>query len=219
MATEPSKILLVDDHPIVRRGLRELITREADLSVCGEAGRADEALALVPETNPDLVVVDLTLGDGGGLELIRQIKASHEGVKMLVASMHDETVYAERALRAGALGYINKEEATDHLIGAIRQVLRGKVYLSEDMTERLLTRARAGGQLDESPMDTLTDRELEVFSLFGEGLTTKQIAERLHRSVKTIDTHRESIKTKLGLETSVEVTHRATLWLLDSRGH
>lgn len=213
-----AKILLVDDHPIVRRGLREILAGEPDMSVCGEAGTVGEALRRVDEQKPDLIVVDLSLDEVGGLELIKQVKATHKDIKMLVASMHDERIYAERALHAGALGYINKDEATDHLVAAIRQVLSGKVFLSEEMTERVLNRARAGGKEQPSPMDALTDREMIVFELFGQGLTTRQIAERLHRSIKTIETHRDSIKSKLGIDTAVELIHRATLWVRESRG-
>ena len=216
MARETSKILLVDDHPIVRRGLQEIISREPDLCVCGEAGSADEAIKKIKETDPDLIVVDISLNGVSGIDLIKQVKAAHDNIRMLVASMHDECIYAERALHAGALGYINKEEATDHLVGAIRQVLLGKVYLSEEMTARVLERTRSGTH-EESPIESLTDREIEVFELFGQGLSAKQIAERLHRSVKTIETHRESIKSKLGIETSNELTHRATLWVQESR--
>lgn len=216
MPHEVARILLVDDHPIVRRGLREIISREPDMCVCGEAGTAAEALTGINEHKPDLLIVDLSLNDVSGLELIKEVSGTHEGLKMLVASMHDERVYAERALHAGALGYINKEEATDHLIGAIRQVLLGKVFLSSEMTERVLNRARNNGQEQLAPIESLTDREFVVFELFGQGLTAKQVAERLHRSVKTIETHRDNIKTKLGIETSAELFHRATLWVKES---
>ncbi len=218
MPDRPSKILLVDDHPIVRQGLREIISREPDLCVCGEAGSVAEAMKCIGEIEPDLIIADISLNDVGGLELVKQVKATRENVKMLVASMYDEGIYAERALHAGALGYISKDEATDHLIGAIRQVLLGKVYLSEEMTEMVLERARKGNQVQSSPTESLTDREIEVFELFGQGLTSKQIAERLHRSVKTIESHRESIKSKMSIESSTELTHRATLWLHESRG-
>jgi DNA-binding NarL/FixJ family response regulator len=212
------KILLVDDHPIVRRGLRDLLAAEKDLVVCGEAGSAEDAMQLIEETQPDLAIVDISLSETGGLELIKQIKAANEHIKVLVASMHDESVFAERALRAGALGYVEKARAPEQLVHAIRQVLQDRIYLSHQMTERFLNRARGGKPTKSSSIDSLTDRELEVFELFGQGLTTKLIAERLHRSVKTIETHRESIKHKLGLGTSNELTHRATLWLWESRG-
>ena len=208
-------VFVVDDHPIVRRGYIEIIRREEDLTVCGEAGTADEAMQRIPEANPELMIVDLSLDGTGGLELIKQINAEFPSIKVLVASMHDESVYAERALHAGATGYINKEQTTDHLIGAIRTVLLGKVYLSELMTERLLTRARIG-EISKSPIESLTDRELEVFELLGKGLTTHEIAERISRSVKTIESHRENIKTKLGCKNSAELTHRATVWVYEN---
>ncbi|MCB9849887.1 MAG: response regulator transcription factor [Phycisphaerales bacterium] len=217
VTTRPSSVLLVDDHPIVRRGMREIIARELDLTVCGEAGTVEEALRLIEETKPDLVIVDLSLDDVSGLELIKQVAAKGGSTKMLVASMHDETTYADRALQAGALGYINKAEATDHLIGAIRKVLNGKVYLSEEMTARVLDRTRVGGNGGESPIESLTDRELEVFSMFGQGYTAKEIAERLSRSVKTIETHRDNIRAKLDIDTSAELIHRATLWYNENR--
>lgn len=218
MSEKAFKVLLVDDHPIVRRGLREIISREKDLEVCGEAGSATEAMEQIDETSPDLVIVDLSLNETGGLELIKQIRATDQSVKMLVATMHDEAIYAERSLHAGANGYINKEEATDHLIGAVRQVLRGKTYLSEEMTQRFLERARVGANDDKPLIESLSDRELEVFALFGEGLTTREIAERLSRSVKTVESHRESIRSKLNIASSTELVHRATLWVREERG-
>lgn len=211
------KILLVDDHPVVRRGFSEVISRESDMSVSGEAGNAAETFERIAESRPDLVVLDLSLNDVGGLELIKQIQAEYEGIKVLVASMHDDSVYAERALHAGALGYINKTEATDHLIGAIRQVLMGKIYLSQDMTSRILERTRNGQHNEMSPIESLSDREIEVFQLFGQGLTTKEVADRLGRSVKTVETHRENIKSKLGIESSTQLVHRATLWVNEIR--
>lgn len=207
------KILLVDDHPIVRRGFREVIARESDLEVSGEAGNATEAFEQIERNRPNLVIVDISLNDIGGLELIKQIQAHYDNIRILVASMHDDCVYAERALHAGALGYINKTEATDHLIGAIRQVVMGKIYLSEDMTARVLERTRTGSRSEKSPIESMSDREIEVFQLFGQGLTTKEVAERLQRSVKTIESHRENIKAKLGIESSAQLVHRATLWV------
>ena len=192
-AKRGSRILIVDDHPIVRRGLRELIAHTPDLEVCGEAADIAEALQQVKSTRPDLVVVDVSLKSGSGIELIKQIKALDARIKMLVSSVYDESLYAERALRAGAMGYINKEEALDNIIGAIRQVLSGRVYLSGDMTNRMLFRSVNGEKGERSSIDTLSSRELEIFELIGRGCTTSQIASKLHRSVKTIEAHRESI--------------------------
>ena len=211
-----SKILIVDDHPMVRLGLRQLIENEPDLSVCGEASGSGEALDLVSKTSPDLILVDITLNDGHGIELIKQVHAQHEHIKMLVMSMHDETLFAERALQAGAMGYINKEEANDKALEAIRQILKGKIYLSERMSEHMLMRMANKDKPQElSPIETLSNRELEVFEQIGLGLSTRKIAERFHLSVKTIETHRENIKRKLNLQTANELTRSAFQWVLE----
>lgn len=212
---EVATILLVDDHPVVRKGLCDLINREDDLRVAGEADNAVDAIKLMETIQPDLVTVDLSLSETDGLELIKQIKSIDDDIRILVISMHDDRVYAERALHAGAMGYVNKNEATDHLIGAIRQVLGGKVYVSEKVTERILTRARNTGSVNAAPLESLTDKELEVLKWLGKGHTTREIAENLKRSIKTIETHRESIKAKLGVTTSAELIHRATLLVKD----
>jgi DNA-binding NarL/FixJ family response regulator len=210
-----ARILIVDDHPIVRRGLAQLIAQEPDLDVCGEAADAPEAMQQVSATQPDLAVIDISLKSGNGIELVKQIKAVNDKVKMLVSSMHDESLYAERALRAGAKGFINKEEATTNIIEAIRQILRGKVYLSGRMTERVLQQVVNGDPVEQSPVDSLSDRELEVFELIGQGLTTRQIANKLHLSVKTIETHRDNIKSKLHLKNGTQLTHRAVRWAVE----
>lgn len=216
MSTKKWKILIVDDHPIVRRGLVELIEDESDLIVCGEADDAGDALRMLDTNRPDLCLVDISLKGMNGLELIKQIKSRDEDIKMLVSSMHDETLYAERALRAGAMGYINKNEATEMLVSAIRQALEGRVYLSNRMSERLLERVFLGQKKKQSwSIDTLTDRELEVFELIGQGLTTRQIAARLHLSPKTVETYRDNIKSKLNLTTSSELVRHAVKWALD----
>ena len=168
-----SKILIVDDHPIVRRGLRQLIADEPDMEVCGEAEDAPEALRQVQATRPDVVTVDLTLKTGHGLELIQQIHALDARTKILVSSMHDESLFAERVLRAGAMGYINKQESPEKIIGAMRQVLRGKIYLSSRMADRLLHRVADGKSLAINPIEGLSNRELEVFEMIGKGLATK----------------------------------------------
>lgn len=210
------RILIVDDHPLVRRGLRELIQNEPDLEVCGDAAGATEALQMLDATNPDLVIIDIFLKEGHGIELIKQIKARNERVKMLVSSMHDEALYAERVLRAGAMGYINKQEASDNVLHAVRQVLRGKVYLSAKMTERMLRGVLSAREATERPpIDRLTDRELEVFELIGQGLTARQIANQLHLSVKTIETHRENIKTKFNIKSAAELSRHAMQWVLE----
>ncbi len=209
------KVLLVDDHPLVRRGLADLIAGEPDLEVCGQASDVAEALQEVERTHPDLVVIDLTLKGGHGIDLIEKIKARSEQVRMLVSSMHDEMLFAERVLRAGAMGYVTKQESPETLLGAVRQVLRGEVYLSARMTSRLLHQVAAGGPPRESPLEILSNREIEVFEMIGQGLTTLQIARRLELSPKTIETHREKIKQKLNLKNSAELSRRAVQWVLD----
>ena len=199
------KLLIVDDHPIVRRGLRQLVASESDIEVCGEAADVEEALASIEAERPDIVVIDLSLKSGHGLTLIERIYARDKGIKMLVSSMHDETLYAERALRCGASGYINKQEAPDKIVGAIREVLRGEIYVSEQVSELLLHRLRGGQSLADDPILQLTNRELEIFEMIGQGLSMKQIAHRLDLSQKTVEAHREGIKSKLQLANSLEL--------------
>lgn len=210
------KILVVDDHPIVRHGLRELVADEPDLEVCGEAEDVSQALQQVEASRPDVVIVDLTLKGGHGLELIQKIKARNAHVKMLVSSMHDESLFAERALRAGAAGYISKQESPEKIIDAMRRVLEGEIYLSSRMATRLLHRISIGDPLDQDPIESLSDRELEVFEMIGQGISTKQIARKLDLSHKTIETHREKIKSKLNLKNSTELTRHATQWVLEN---
>ena len=212
-----AKIMIVDDHPIVRQGLAQLIANEPGLEVCAEAADAGEALNKLAESRPDLIIVDISLNSGNGIELIKQIKSRDEHVRMLVSSMHDESLFAERALRAGAQGYINKAETTDKVFDAIHQVLQGKIYLSPRMTDRMLCRAIGSEEhLTGSPIDTLSDRELEVFELIGQGLTTRQIAAKLHLSPKTVETYRENIKSKLNLNNATELTRHAVQWTLEN---
>lgn len=210
------KILVVDDHPIVRRGLRELVADESDLEVCGEAADVTEAMEQLDEVRPDVVVVDLSLRSGHGLDLIRQIKAHNERIKILVSTMHDEALYAERTLRAGAAGFINKQEAPEKMLDALRQVLRGEIYLSSQVASRLLFRLHGNHITDEDPIARLTDRELEVFEMIGQGLSTKQVARKLSLSQKTIEAHREKIKAKLNLHNGAEMTRYATQWVLEN---
>jgi DNA-binding NarL/FixJ family response regulator len=209
------RVLLVDDHPLVRRGLADVIAREPDLEACGEAGDVAEGLAVVERTKPHVVVVDLTLKTGHGLELIEKLKSRDPDLKILVSSMHDEMLFAERVLRAGARGYISKQEPPEALIRAIRQVLRGELYLSPRMTSRLLTRVVAGASTQDDPVQGFSNRELEVYEMIGQGLTIQQIASRLHLSPKTIETHREKIKQKLNVTNSAELNRRAVQWVLE----
>lgn len=217
-STKKTTVLIVDDHPIVRHGLAQLIDRSPTLQMCGEAASASEALHLCRENEPDVAVIDISLDGGNGLELIKQIKAQGVDTKMLVSSMHDELLYAERALRAGAMGYINKIEGTEKIIEAIHQILEGRIYLSGPMTERVLQRMmRTDTDATESPIESLSDRELEVFEMIGQGLTTRQIAKKLHLSPKTIETHREHIKTKLNLQNNNELVRQAVQWVLENQ--
>jgi DNA-binding NarL/FixJ family response regulator len=208
------KILIVDDHPLVRAGLAQLIGDCPDLEVCAEAADMAEALKQIDSTNPDLAIIDLSLAGGSGLDLIEHIKSRNRNILMLVASMHDEMLYAERVLAAGARGYINKQEAQESIIRAIRQVLSGKVYLSEAMTERMLS-----GMVDAGPekrdIDSLSNRELQVFELIGQGVPSGQIASQLNLSIKTIETHQAHIKRKLGLGSAHELNQRAIRWTMD----
>jgi DNA-binding NarL/FixJ family response regulator len=210
------RILIVDDHPIVRRGLRELVADEPDLEVCGEAEDVAGALQQVEALSPDVVVIDLSLKGGHGLELIQEIKARKRPVKMLVSTMHDESLFAERVLRAGAMGYISKQESPDKIVGALRQVLRGEIYLSPRMANRFLHRLASGQSFETSPIDSLSDRELQVFEMIGQGLATKQIARKLDLSPKTIEAHREKIKAKLNLKSGAELSRHATQWVLEN---
>jgi DNA-binding NarL/FixJ family response regulator len=210
------KVFIVDDHPIVREGLAQLIAHEPDMEVCGGAEDVSEALERVTAARPDLVVVDISLKESHGIDLIVRLKDRHEGIKMLVWSMFDEKLFAERALRAGAVGYISKQESTDQVVDAIRQVLRGEIYLSPPMTSRLLLRMRRGAASAEDPVAGLSNRELAVFEMIGEGMTTQQIARKLHRSPKTIEAHREKIKRKLSLANAAELNRRAVQWVLES---
>jgi DNA-binding NarL/FixJ family response regulator len=212
------RILIVDDHPAVREALTIRLSREPDLEVCGEAADVTEALQVFNATNPDVAVIDIALKGGDGINLIKRIKARKDSVRMVVWSMYSESLCAERALRAGALGYINKEQATDQIIVAIRRVLEGKVYLSDTMAEKMLHRAvgEGGASVVLSPIDTLSDRELEVFRLIGQGLKTHDIATQMHLSAKTVETYRDRIRTKLNLSTGLELGRYALLWVLEN---
>jgi len=212
------RVLIVDDHPAVREALALRIAREPDLEVCGEAADMGDALRLIAEARPDVAVVDITLKTGSGIDLIKRIKDRNNHVRILVWSMHSESLYAERALRAGALGYMTKDQATDRIVEAIRQVLAGKVWLSDAMAERLLRRSVGGRQKDlaRSPLDALADREVEVFRLIGQGVKTAEIADRMHLSVKTVETYRDRIRQKLAIESGTNLAHYATQWVLEN---
>jgi DNA-binding NarL/FixJ family response regulator len=209
-AKKGHRIMLVDDHPVMREGLAQLINHEADLSVCGQYDDAAQAFAAIATLGPDLAVIDLSLKGSSGLELIKNIRASHPKIRILVLSMYDESLYAERVLRAGAAGYIMKQEASEKVLGAMRQVLAGGVYVSDKMSSKLMHQL-IGGKSSQSvsAMERLSDRELEVFALIGQGKGTRQIAQHLHLSVKTIESHRAHIKEKLNLKNSNELVHTA----------
>lgn len=211
----PTKILIVDDHPLVREGLTLRISMHDDLQVCGEAATEDEALALVQSTEPDLAIVDLSLKSGHGLEVIKQVKSRHPRVKMLVLSGFQESLYAERALRAGALGYLCKHESNDKLLEAIRTVLAGERFLSDELARKLIARSLDKAPAVQEPTELLTDRELDVFRLIGEGQASGAIAGQLSLSVHTIDSHRENIKRKLQLKNAGELTRAAVQWVLE----
>jgi DNA-binding NarL/FixJ family response regulator len=208
------RVLIVDDHPIVRQGITRLINYEEELTVCGEAGNAKEAMENIIKEEPDLVIVDISLKGRSGLELIKDIKMRHENLPVLVVSMHDESLYAERVLRAGAKGYIMKQEPPEKILDAIRQVLGGKIFVSEKMREKMLQRYVLGSsQRNVSSVDQLSDRELEVFRLIGKGMGTRQIAKELDLSIKTVETYREHIKEKLNLENSSKLLQYAIDWV------
>jgi DNA-binding NarL/FixJ family response regulator len=210
-----TRILVVDDHPVVREGLSWRISKQPEMEVCGEAEDSTEAMRLVEDLEPDVVIVDLSLKTGDGIDLIKQIRSLTRRPRVIVHTMYDESLYASRALDAGAVGYINKREAPDKLIEAIRQVMSGKIFLSPEMMQRVLAQ-RLTSTDDEgvSPIDKLSNRELEIFRLIGEGSSTGQIARSLHLSVHTVDSHRENIKYKLRLKTATELTRYAVQWVL-----
>jgi len=206
------RILIVDDHPMMREGLRTLISREHDLAVCGEAETAGQALDAVANLKPDLVLADITLPGRNGIELIKDICALQHATLILVISMHDESLYTERVLRAGARGYIMKQESGPTMMQAIRQVLAGRIYLSDKMSAQIIEYV-AGKRTKASPIERLSDREWEVFQLIGRGKSTVQIAEELHLSTKTVETHRAHVKKKLDLRTMPELISFASRWI------
>jgi DNA-binding NarL/FixJ family response regulator len=207
-----TRILLVDDHPIVRLGVRQLVSAEPDLEVCGEAESAEAARQCIKQARPDLVIADLSLAEGTGLDLIRFLHESVPALPVLVLSMHDEALFAERVIRAGARGYIMKREAVTGLVGAIRQVLTGRIYVSDRVAQSVLERVGQEDACTANPVASLTDRELEVLDLIGRGHNTATIAEQLGVSIKTIETYRGNIKTKLNLKDATELVRFAATW-------
>jgi DNA-binding NarL/FixJ family response regulator len=209
------RIILVEDHPIVRQGLAQLINHQPGLSVVGETDTAAKALELVRANKPDLVVLDVSLPKTNGLELIKQLKSEKPTLPMLVISMHDETLYAERALRAGARGYVMKKEPSEKMLLAINRVLKGEIYVSDRMKQKMLQHLVSNQVPDEnsSPLDHLSDRELEVFQLLGNGFATRQIAEQLNLSIKTIESYRENLKLKLNVKSGAELIQHAIQWM------
>jgi len=213
------RVLLVDDHPIVRQGLTLLIDREADLTVCGEADGAHTAFHAIEALKPDIVVLDISLSGPDGLDVLKEIRMKTAALPVLILSMHDESIYAERALRAGANGYIMKQEATEKVLVAIRRILQGEVYLSDRLTNTMLQQFVRGATLSKtSPLVNLTDRELEVFRLIGEGHGTRRIADELHLSVKTIESYQAHIKEKLALRNARELVQHAIEWTVSVNG-
>lgn len=217
-AVTKKRIIVVDDHPIVRQGLALLINREPDLVVCGEAEEAMGAMHVLDSARPDVVIVDISLNGPDGIDLLKNIRLSHPILPVLILSMHDETIYAERALRAGANGYIMKQEATENVLVAVRRILNGEIYVSARIANQMLRHYVTGsGTLRNSSIADLSDRELEVFRLIGEGHGTRQIAEELHISVKTVESYQAHIKEKLSLRSSRELMQHAIQWTMNEK--
>jgi len=211
-----TRILIVDDHPIVREGMSALLAKEPDFEVCGEAEDVPSAIRLIDESRPNVVTVDISLENGSGIDLIRRIAKSDPSIRMVACSLHDERLYAERAMHAGALGYVNKHEATQTIVTAIRRILQGKVYLSDQISEQLAHRLIGGRGKEVQPVvESLSDRELDVFRMIGNGLTSAQIARELHLGVKTVDTYRSRIKQKLKLTNTAQLAREAAQWVLE----
>ena len=207
-----TRIFVVDDHPIVRQGLSLLIDRERDLMVCGEAEEAQTAMQQIALSRPDILIVDISLNGPDGLDLLKNMRLKYPDLPVLVLSMHDESIYAERALRAGANGYIMKQEATENVLVALRRILNGKIYVSDRIANKMLQHYVGGSAGTRSPIADLTDRELEVFRLIGDGHGTRQIAEELHLSVKTVESYQAHIKEKLSLHSARELVQHAIQW-------
>lgn len=217
--THPARILIVDDHPAVREGLANRISRQADMEVCGEACDGPDAIALVVTSLPDVAIVDITLKTGSGIDLIKQLKDLNPSVRVLVWSMHVDSVYAERALRGGADGYINKEEATEHVIEAIREVLAGKLALNPSIVDQLMRRSIGGHPQSTgiTPVELLSDRELETYRLIGEGLSTREISIRMNTHLRTVETYLARTKKKFNFVSRQQLIHAASQWVLENR--
>ena len=209
-----TRIYIVDDHPLVRQGLSQIVASEADMEICGEAEDSPAAIRGVGEANPDAIIVDISLKGANGLELIKNLKSIHEDIPILVFSMHDETIYAQRALRAGAKAYVMKKESPSKVVDAIRKIIQGEIYVSPSVADQVLHQIVNGpGNVSTSPVDRLTDRELEVVQLIGRGLSSREVAESLHLSVKTIESHRAHVKEKLGLRNATELVQFSVQWV------
>ncbi len=222
-ATDKLRVVVVDDHPMFRDRLAQIINNELDMSICGEAEDVQGALATIERTTPDLAIIDITLNGNSGLELIKSVRALGLKIPLLVLSMHDESLYAERSLRAGANGYLTKRQPAAEVVAAVRRVLAGEVYLSETMTAGFLRTIAAGGspgvgKESSQPIDRLTDRELEVLELIGLGRTTREIATTLQLGVATVDTYRARIKEKMSFRNAVELQHFAVRWVREREG-
>lgn len=216
-ASAAKRVLVVDDHPVVRHGLVQLINKQPGLTVCGEAEDPDEALRLAEKLQPDLMITDLTLKGGSGLELIKAVHERLPETKILVASIHDEDLYADRVLQAGAVGYINKQQSVTKMVEAVRKVLDGRIALSDDMMRVILNRAvGTNPDAETTPISRLSNRELQVFELLGQGMTTRQIADRMGVRPKTVETYRENIKGKLNLKNANELLRHAVQWTLEN---
>jgi DNA-binding NarL/FixJ family response regulator len=215
---EKRRVFVVDDHPIVRQGLALLINQQPDLTVCGEAEEVHDALQKIANCKPDIVIVDISLNGPDGLELLKTVRARDASLPILILSMHDESIYAERALRAGANGYIMKQEATETVLAALRRIINREIYVSEKVASKMLRRFISGSATArQSPIAHLSDRELEVFRLIGEGHSTRRIAEELHLSVKTVESYQAHIKEKLSLRSARELVQHAIQWAISER--
>lgn len=210
---EKKKIYIVDDHPLMRKGMAMTLENSVEFTICGQSESAEEALSEIPSLSPDACVVDISLPGMNGIELVKNLLAQYPALKILVVSRHDEELYAERAIRAGAKGYLMKLEAGEVLVSAVRQLLNGGIYLSDKIGSQLIMKLASGQTAGDNPLELLSDRELEVFELTGKGESTKEIAQRLHVSVKTIDTYRARIKEKMHLKTANELMRRAVQWV------
>lgn len=210
------RIFIVDDHPLIRLSLRQLLDQQKGIEVVGEAGGAPEAISGIRQTQPHLVILDLTLRDGDGMDLLKEISSQWPQIKLLVASMHNEPIYVERAMRAGASGYVTKAQPAEELIAAVQTIFLGRLYINPELSDALMRRSfNRESDLKENPINSLSDRELQVFDLLGGGKSTREIAEKLMLSVKTIETYRENIKQKLSLQNGNELMYRAVSWKIE----